>query len=162
MLLARTLDVPRSAATTTKLPAGWAFTFWLQLFVSCAALAFWLIWFFGDRRLVATSDSLEYTCFQNAFVIADGWMIAGCVLGARAQLQRKSICLLWMMQSSSAAIFLGAMDVTFDLQHGLYLAGTSSVAVELAINLLSFGCGTWGLSFAWRHRHQLLALEETR
>lgn len=138
-------------------PSGWWFTFGLQVVVTVAALAFWGVWFFGDRSLVALTDAADYVGFQNTFVVADGWMIWGCVAGAWAQLRRRPSAFLWMIQSSSAAIFLGAMDVSWDLQHGLYFTGSPSVPVELAINAASFFCGGWGLTFAWRHRHRLLA-----
>ncbi len=45
--------------------------------VGCAAvLSYWLVWFFGDRSLLASLDTPAYDGFESSFPVADGWLAA--------------------------------------------------------------------------------------
>jgi hypothetical protein len=117
---------------------------------------YWLTWYFGDRGALALTQSADYLAFQGAFPVADAYMAVGCFFGALGLWRHWPSALLFVIQASSAAIFLGAMDITYDLQHGLYSLGTPAVPVEVAINTMSLGSGCYGLAFAWKNRAGLL------
>jgi hypothetical protein len=66
---------------------------------------------------------------------------------------------LWLLVGGSSAIYLGLIDVLFDLENGIYAAPTGdwgAVATELFINVYSLGVGAWAIAFAWRRRDWLL------
>jgi len=127
-----------------------------MLFGGIATIVYWVVWFFVDRSLLATLTTDAYFRFENAFPLADAWMAATSLLGAWALLRRRPSGLLWTLLASSASIYLGAMDVLFDLENGVYLLpDKGNVAVEMVINVLSFGIGLYGIAFAWRGRGYL-------
>lgn len=151
---------PMSVANTRALradpPRGWKLAVGLMLFGGIATIVYWVIWFFVDRQLLATLQTDAYFRFENAFPLADGWMAAASLLGAVALIRRRPSGILWTLLAASASIYLGSMDVLFDLENGVYsLPDKGNVAVELIINLLSFGIGAYGIFFAWRGRAYL-------
>jgi len=125
-----------------------------------AIVAYWLIWFFVDRRLLASMDTPAYYVFENAFPAADAWLALCCAMCAWTLWKRRGSALFWLLVGGSASIYLGLMDVLFDLENGVYLAPTGdrgAVATELAINVFSLGIGAWALWFGWWHRRYFLA-----
>ena len=69
-------------------------------------------------------------------------------MGAWALRRRKASALFWLLVGGSASIYLGLMDVLFDLENGVYAApkgDVGAVVTEVAINLLSLGIGGWAL-----------------
>jgi hypothetical protein len=135
-------------------------TLGLVLAAFVALVAYWVIWFFVNRAWLASLDTPAYYTFENAFPAADGWLAIGCVLGAWALFKRKASALFWLLAGGSASIYLGLLDVLFDLENGIYLAPNGdwgAVATEAAINLYSLGVGAWALWFGWRHRRWFIA-----
>jgi hypothetical protein len=135
-------------------------TLGLVLAAFVALVAYWVIWFFVNRAWLASLDTPAYYTFENAFPAADGWLAVGCVLGARALHQRKASALFWLLAGGSASIYLGLMDVLFDLENGIYRAPMGdwgAVVTEVLINLYSLGVGAWALCFGWVHRRWFIA-----
>jgi hypothetical protein len=113
-------------------------TLGLVLTAFVALVAYWVIWFFVDRSWLANLDTQPYYVFENAFPAADGWLLAG----------------------GSASIYLGLMDVLFDLENGVYGAPKGdwgAVGTEIAINVYALGVGAWALAFGWRNRTWFLS-----
>jgi hypothetical protein len=55
-----------------------------------------------------------------------------------------------------AGLYMCAMDVLFDLQHGIYTKGQGG-AIEFAINLVTAASSAGIMIFGWHFRHALLA-----
>lgn len=129
----------------------------LAAFVSL--VAYWIIWFFVNRAWLASLDTPSYYVFENAFPAADGWLAATCGLGAWALWKRKGSALFWLVAGGSASVYLGLMDVLFDLENRVYLApggDIGAVVTEVAINVYSLGVGVWALWFGWHNRRWFL------
>ena len=123
-----------------------------------AIVAYWVVWFFVDRSWLASLDSEAYVTFENAFPAADGWLAAACAASVWAIRGRRPSAVFWLTAGGSAAIYLGLMDVLFDLENRVYLVGeTGAVITEVAVNALSLGLGGWAMWFGWRHRVWFLA-----
>ena len=140
-------------------PRGTAAAFWIMALTVVAMIAYWGIWFFVNRDWLATAHTSEYYAFENAFPAADGWMTLASLFGAIALRRGRPQALLWMLVGGGASIYLGCMDVLFDLEHGIYLAPTGDwggVAVEVLVNLACLVAGAWILRFAWKNRDALL------
>ena len=136
-------------------PRHYRLTLGLVLAAFVALVAYWVIWFFVDRSWLASMDTQAYYVFENAFPAADGWLAIACAAGAWAMWKRRASSLFWLLAGGSASVYLGLMDVLFDLENGVYLAPKGdwgAVGTEVAINLYALGVGAWALAFGWRNR----------
>jgi hypothetical protein len=137
--------------------SGRRFMIGLLWFGSIATVAYWVIWFGVDRAWLATADTPSYYAFENAFPLSDAWVSVTGALAAVALTRRRPTALLWMLLAGSAIVFLGGMDVLFDLENGIYVHGDpGNVAVELLINVGCLAGGAAVMRFAWRHHRHLL------
>jgi len=118
-------------------------------------VGFWSAWW-TDRSLIASRSTSSYYEFEDAFALADGWLLLTVLAAALALWCRLSSALLWLLAAGSAGLYLLGMDVLYDLQHGIYASGRGGV-IELAINVLT-GCASVAvLHWSWRERGPLLA-----
>ena len=100
---------------------------------------YWAGWLL-DRTLLASDTRPAYYEFQ----------------AARALAGRRATALLWLLAAGGAGGFLLAMDVLYNLQHGVWFASQRGL-VELLRNLAT-GAGTIGLfAWTWPRRSELLA-----
>lgn len=124
-----------------------------------AVVAYWAIWFVGDRSWLASLDTPSYYTFENAFPAADGWLAIGSAGTAYTLATRRPSAMLWLLVSGSASVYLGLMDVLFDVENGVYAApDVGAVVTEAIINVTSLAVGAWNIWFGWHHRRELLAL----
>jgi hypothetical protein len=116
---------------------------------------YWAAWLL-DRALLASDTRPAYYEFQAAFVLGDAWLAFCLVAGARALAGHRSTALLWLLAAGGAGGFLLAVEVLYNLQHGVWFASQRGLA-ELVRNLAT-GAGTVGLfAWAWPRRAELLA-----
>lgn len=112
--------------------------------------AYWLNYFSGAD--VAVLRDRWYLAYESSFPVADFWL-AGCSLLAGVGLLRG---LPWAgraaLLAGSALIYLAALDVTFDIENGLYglAVGVSAMRFEIVINLWSLIFGVWAIVAGWR------------
>jgi hypothetical protein len=135
-------------------------TTWLAAAASVALVAYWVVWFFVNRDWLASLDTPAYYVFENAFPAADAWLAVACGMGGWALWRRRPTALFWLLAGGSSAVYLGLMDVLFDLENGVYLAPRGdwgAVATEVAINVYALGVGAWALWFGWAHRRYFLS-----
>ena len=118
-------------------------------------VAYWTLWYTA-RGLVRSDDSQAYYDFENAFPAADAWLGACVLLAVRAVRSGRPTALLWLLTGGGAGVYLFAMDVLYDLEHGIYATGAGGV-IELGINLLTLGFSVWFLRWAWVRRDALLS-----
>ncbi len=134
---------------------------WLigALWIGVAAIvAYWGVWFVGDRAWLASLPTREYVVFENAFPAADAWLAVAFAAAAVSLHQRRPAAVFWLIACGSSAIYLGLMDVLFDLENGVYTTGeTGAVATELAINVASLAIGIWAPWYGWSRREELLS-----
>jgi hypothetical protein len=151
-----TTDATRGRAPD---PPHLRLTLGLVLAAFVAMIAYWFIWFFVDRSWLASLDTPSYFVFENAFPAADGWLAVACGAGAWTLWKRRPSALFWLIAGGSASIYLGLMDVLFDLENHVYKVGDAgAVVTELAINVYSLGVGAWALRHGWRNRAWFLGL----
>jgi hypothetical protein len=130
----------------------------LLWFGSIATFAYWVVWFGINRSWLATADTPAYYAFENAFPLSDAWMVVTGALAAISLRGRRPEALLWMLLAGSATLFLGGMDVLFDLENGIYVHGDpGNVVTEVLINVGCLVGGAAVIRYAWRHRRTLLA-----
>ena len=122
----------------------------LLLLGAVITVAYWLNYFIaGDVRVL--SDTW-YTYFEDAFPVADFWM-ATCMAAAGIGLWRGTRNgALFGLMAGSALLYLAAMDITFNVEHGLYalLSTSGPMLTEAWINASSLGLGIATLIMSWR------------
>ncbi|HTU39961.1 MAG TPA: hypothetical protein VMF35_18335 [Acidimicrobiales bacterium] len=117
--------------------------------------AYWLAWLV-HRSLVATETTAGYTQFEDAFPLADGWLAVCLVAASYCLVTSRRAALFWLLAGGGAGVYLFAMDVLYDLQHGIWGKGTNGV-IELVINLVTIGLSVFVLHWAWTRKEALLA-----
>ncbi|HEY3255849.1 MAG TPA: hypothetical protein VGJ91_17950 [Polyangiaceae bacterium] len=141
------------------LPRGGRFILGVLIFGIIATLAYWLVWFGIDRDILASAHSESYYAFENSFPAADLWMAASGIAASAALVRRRASALLWLIAAGATSIYLGLLDVLFDLENGIYRSPDSGgVLVEIAINVLTLAFGTVILIWTWRARRDLARL----
>lgn len=148
-----------TTSQTPDLPRGGRFILGVLGFGVLATLAYWIVWFGVDRELLASAHTESYYAFENSFPAADAWMVTCGVAAISALLRRRASSFLWIIAAGATSIYLGLLDVLFDLQNGIYRsADTGGVCVEVAINVLTLAFGAVILIWAWRSRRALSLL----
>lgn len=122
----------------------------------CSAAGFLLYWhsFFTDGA-VRTSVETGYLEFERAFPVADTALAMAALLAAWSLWRARATAVLWLLLSAGGFAFLGLLDATYHVQHGLYSWGNRASWLELALNLYCLGFALWLAVFAWRHRRRL-------
>jgi hypothetical protein len=116
---------------------------------------YWAAWLL-DRSLLAADTRPAYYEFEAAFALADAWLAFCLVAAARALAARRASALLWLLAAGGSAGFLLAVDVLYNLQHGVWFASQRGLT-ELVRNLAT-AAGTVGLFvWTWPRRAELLA-----
>lgn len=145
--------------TTPDLPRGARFILGVLVFGVLATLAYWLVWFGVDREILASAHTESYYAFENSFPAADLWMVACGAAAIVALIRRRASAFLWICAAGATSIYLGLLDVLFDLENGIYRSpDTGGVCVEVTINVLTLAFGTVILIWAWRSRRALSLL----
>ena len=128
----------------------------LLLFAAALTTAYWVAWY-AHRPLVASSTDKAYESFENAFPVADAWLVLCCLLAVRALVRRAPSALRWLLCAGSAGYYLAGRDVLYDLENGIWWEGGGGGVVELVINVLTVLGSTGALVLGWRFRDALLA-----
>jgi hypothetical protein len=130
----------------------------LLLFAAVVTLAYWVVWF-SNRDILASTHTIQYFTFENAFPAADGWIVISALLAAVGLLRARRWGIYWTIVAAGSGIYLGCMDVLFDLENGIYALGGAAI-VEIIINILTFLLGIIGLVWAWRAFRQIAHISD--
>jgi hypothetical protein len=79
-------------------------------------------------------------------------MASASAAAAIGLLRRRSWAVPAGIAAGSATIFLGLMDVTFDVEQGLYSPMSAAVVSEIAINVFCLVAGPSLIVWFWRRR----------
>lgn len=123
------------------------------LVLAAIIVLYWIAWY-AHRSLVASQDTRIYVNFEQAFPLADGFIVACLALAALALQRRSPMAVLLLLVGAGAGFYLCAMDVLFDLEHGIWSKGANGV-VELCINVLTLLAATLLARWTWMHRREL-------
>ncbi len=145
-----------ASPATTAGPRGLRWMIGIMAFAAAITVAYWVIWFGIDRNILASSQASAYFTFENAFPAADGWLTITLAIGALGLARRRPWGLLSTLLAGGAGVYLGCMDVLFDLENGIYRipsgADPSPVMIEITINVLTFALSVGILTYVWRNR----------
>jgi uncharacterized membrane protein (DUF2068 family) len=114
-------------------------------------LYYWYRHFMGGSDAIAT-NAHWYTTFESSFPVADAWMTACAVLAGIGLWLGRSWGARFGLMAASAFFYLAAMDITFNIENGMYVLFASNEAIryEVLINAICIILGTWTLIVSWR------------
>ena len=127
----------------------------LLLAVALVIAGYWLAWLL-HRSLVASETGAAYTQFEDAFPLADGWLAFCLVAASYCLWTARRAALFWLLAGGGAGLYLFAMDVLYDLQHGVWGKGGNG-AMELVINIVTLALSVFVLRWTWVRRDALLS-----
>jgi hypothetical protein len=139
-------------------PRGGKTLAWLLMLVTGITMSYWMMWFMlpGGRDLLAVlPKDASYLHFENAFPVADGWMSLTALLSAIQLFREKSSAIPWLFMAGSAGLYLGGMDVLYDIENGIYTLwqqNAGAVGTEMAINIGTVAFSGITLIWSWRNR----------
>ena len=137
----------------TAAPRGLAVAVAYLVLASAGTAAYWTV-FFTSGAVHVRSDA-AYLAFERAFPLADGWMALCALLAATGLWRRRPWGLLFGLLAGSSLVFLGCMDVMWNLNEGSYAIANGAMAAEIVINVFCLAGGPWLITYLWRHRHAL-------
>lgn len=113
----------------------------LLILTAICCIYYWIDFYVKGEVQVVNED--WYIKFQKSFAIADLWMAVCALVGAAGLLMGQTYGLLFALLAAASLIFLGLMDVAFNIQNNLYrLIGTSNqMKLEVFLNVWSVGFG---------------------
>jgi hypothetical protein len=123
------------------------------LVVVVVTVAYWVLWF-ADRALLASENRAGYYEFENAFPLADGFLVVAMLGSAWSLWRRRASALGWLLVAGGMGLYLFGMDVLYDLEHGIWWKGGGG-AVELVINAATLVISVGILRWTWRRRASL-------
>jgi uncharacterized membrane protein (DUF2068 family) len=120
---------------------------------SVGTIAYWIVFFTSGAVQVQGDDA--YLAFERAFPLADGWMAACAALAAVGLWLRRPWGLLFGLLAASSLVFLGCMDVLWNLNTGSYAIGSDAMTAEIVINVYCLAGGALLILYLWRNRRSL-------
>ena len=108
------------------------------LITSAIGIVYYWVDFFLRKGVQAVQEDW-YLKFQKAFPVADMWIVACALIGAIGLLTEQNYGLLFSILAASSSIFLGLIDITFNIENKLYhlLGKSNEMVFEIIINILS-------------------------
>jgi hypothetical protein len=108
-------------------------------------------------RAPGAADYSIYMAFEGALLLADGWVAVASLAGAAGLWRMRDWGLLFTLLGAGAGLFLGLIDLLYDLEHGMYVPLSGNAALELAIVAGLLILCPLSAYLAWPQRHALRA-----
>ena len=120
------------------------------MLVSAGVVIYYLADFYLRGAVHVISEDW-YIKFEKAFTPADLWTAACGIVGAIGLLTGQAYGLIFTLLAASSAIFLALMDITFNIQNGLYslVAKSSQMKFEVVLNVWALFLGIGLIIYVW-------------
>lgn len=115
----------------------------LLVVTGLGTLAYWLDFFLRGTVQVVPDD--WYLRFERAFPLADGWMATCSLVAAVGLFTEGAYASVFGLLAAGALVFLGLMDLAFNVQNGLFrlLPQSGQMWAEVVIIIWSLGLGAF-------------------
>ncbi|TXT60111.1 MAG: conserved membrane protein of unknown function [Promethearchaeota archaeon] len=120
----------------------------LQILLAVGFIGFWTYFFIVENRNPERSEI--YLAFERSFPVPDlGWITPCLIISAIGLLTNQSYGVFFTIISGSSLIFLGLLDISFNIQNEGYKKSISDTIMNLVINLICIILGPIFLLYAW-------------
>lgn len=138
---------------------------WLAAGAGGLVCVYWIAFYHSDLTMPEFVHNLTnpalaqftavYLGYESAFPLADLFVAVTSALSAFYLIGRDARAVLFGLIGSGALGFLGLIDISFNLQHGLYapavLLNDGGMQLELAINVICVVAAVWSIARFWHH-----------
>jgi hypothetical protein len=129
----------------------------LELIVAFGIIVFWIAFFTTDMVKIEDSQLEEvYMAFESAFPLADFYLSLMLIIGGIGLMKREFFGFLFSLMAGASLIFLGLLDISFNVQQGIYLLGVGEAVMNVVINSLCVGFGIFLVRSLWKSRRNLV------
>jgi len=119
-----------------------------EFIVGMGIIIYWIFFYLVVKK--DSKKSLPYITHEKSFPIADlCWAMPTLFLASLGVLLSQKFGFFFSIVSGSSLIFLGLLDITFNVQNKVYSDNTSDTIIHLFINLSCMIFGTVFLIFGW-------------
>lgn len=136
-----------------RLPRGARTLGTLLIVAGVGTILYWLE-FFTSGTVQASTEPC-YLVFERAFPAADAWTAVAAIVAGVALWRRRAHAVLFGIAAGSGFVFLGLMDVLYNLEHGMYAVHTPEMASETLINVVCLTLGPSAMGYCWLRRRVL-------
>jgi hypothetical protein len=121
----------------------------LEVLAGVFTIIFWILFFFVPGSVQSTDEKC-YMVFQKSFVAADLWMSVAFFLSAYFLYHHEAVGVMWGIVAGGTFVFLGLMDVLYNIENGMYKHINSGMFFEILINLVSIIFGSYTINYTWK------------
>ena len=128
----------------------------MELAVAFGIIAFWVAFFSTDMANIEDSRLKDvYLAFESAFPLADFYLAVMLIIGGIGLLKERFYGTVFSLMGGASLIFLGLLDISFNTQQGIYFLGVEEAVMNVFINSLCIGFGTYLVRSVWKNRSDL-------
>ncbi|WP_131809351.1 hypothetical protein [Mycobacteroides immunogenum] len=118
-------------------------------------LGYWIS-FFTSGEVHAAKDAC-YLVFQRNFPAPDGATALFGVISAVGLVRNKDWAVLWGLVAAGGILFLGLIDISYNVWNGMYSSFSAAMLAENMINIVCMTLGPFLIYFLWSNRRKLEA-----
>lgn len=112
---------------------------WLMILTGAGIILFWVAFF--TVNLVPENAPACYLTFEHSFPPPDGLLALGLIAAGVLALRGRPAGRTLSLVCAGGLLFLGVIDISFNLQNGIYALGTDELISMAAINVWCVGFG---------------------
>ena len=132
----------------------------IGIFAVTVLTLYWITWFTAPEliqsRTPEAPDYQVYVNFEQAFPLADSYLAIAALIGVIGLWRMKSWGFLSMMLMAGGVIFLGLMDLLYDIQHSMFVPLNAETTIELIIVILTLSLGPIMAALLWRRKKDFM------
>ena len=119
-----------------------------EILISVGLIGFWIYFFLFENKNPEKSE--VYIGFERSFPVPDlGWVTPGLIIAAIGLLSEQKFGIFFTITSGSALLFLGLLDISFNVQNKGYTTNIGDTLMNLLINIVCVIFGPLFMFFAW-------------
>ena len=114
---------------------------WLMILTGAGIILFWIAFF--SFNLVPENAPDSYLAFEHSFPPPDALLALGLIIAGVMVLRGRPAGRNLSLVNAGGLLFLGVIDISFNLQNGIYSLGTDELISMAAINIWCVAFGAW-------------------
>ncbi len=114
---------------------------WLMILTGAGIILFWIAFF--SFNLVPENAPACYLTFEHSFPPPDGLLALGLIAAGILVLRGRPAGRTLSLVNAGGLLFLGVIDISFNLQNGIYGLGLDELISMAAINIWCVAFGAW-------------------